>query len=123
MFRLLCLLLAVVLPGTCSPLEIRRVAACSGVVGDINEGDYSRLRCHFNAKETIVGLDLSSDGGSLEEGLRIAKLEPAWLLCGGAVMEGGQRMTSEGRVRTEVHGHIFKIITTTLRRRTQSRRR
>ena len=75
---MLCLFLAVLLPGTCSALEIRRVAACSGVVlrirGDFKEGDYSRFKAHFKRKETIVGLDLSSDGGDLEEGLLIANL-------------------------------------------------
>ena len=78
MFRVLCLSLAVLLPGTCSALEIRRVDACSGVVlrmrGDINQGDYSRFRSHFKRNELIVGLDLSSDGGDLEEGLLIANL-------------------------------------------------
>lgn len=78
MFRVLCLLLAVSLPGTCSALEIRRLAACSGVVlrlrGDFHEGDYSRFRSHFKRNELIVGLDLSSDGGDLEEGLMIANL-------------------------------------------------
>jgi hypothetical protein len=76
--RVLCLLLAMLLPGTSSALEIRRVAACSGVVlrmrGDINEGDYSRFKSHFKRSELIVGLDLSSDGGDLEEGLLIANL-------------------------------------------------
>ena len=79
MVRVLCLLLAVVLPGgPCSALDIRRVTACSGIVlrlrGDIKEGDYSRLKSHFKKKEMIVGLDLSSDGGVLEEGLQIANL-------------------------------------------------
>ena len=76
MLRELCLFLAVVLPGTCSALEIRRVAACSGVAlqlrGDIKEGDYRRLKTYFKRREKIIGFDLSSDGGILEEGLRIA---------------------------------------------------
>jgi hypothetical protein len=67
-----------VLPGTCSALEIRRVLACPGVAlqlrGDIKEGDYLRLKAHFNGKEKIVGFDLSSGGGIVEEGLRIADL-------------------------------------------------
>ena len=75
MVRVLCLLLAVMLPGgPCSALDIRRVTACSGIVlrlrGDIKEGDYSRLKSHFKKKAMIPGLDLSS--GVLEEGLRIA---------------------------------------------------
>jgi hypothetical protein len=78
MVRVLYLFFAILLPGTCSALDIQRLAACSGVVlrlrGDIKEGDYSRLKSHFKKKDMIVGLDLSSDGGSLEEGLRIANL-------------------------------------------------
>src|ERR1700730_17505631 len=78
--RILCLLLSVVLPVTCSALEIRRVQTCSGIVlrlrGDIKEGDFSQLKSHFRVKEAIVGFDLSSDGGVLEEGLRIADLIP-----------------------------------------------
>ncbi|MGJ4946099.1 hypothetical protein ACQR1W_36455 [Bradyrhizobium sp. HKCCYLS1011] len=78
MIKALCLFFAILFPGTCSSLEIRRVAACSGVVlrmrGDIKEGDYSRFRSHFKRNESIVGLDLSSDGGDLEEGLLIADL-------------------------------------------------
>jgi hypothetical protein len=76
--RFLCVLLSVVLPVTCSALEIRRVHTCSGIVlrlrGDIKEGDFAQLKAHFRGKETIVGFDLSSDGGILEEGLRIAHL-------------------------------------------------
>jgi hypothetical protein len=78
MFRVLSLFLALLLPGTCSALEIRRVAACSGVVlrmrGDIKEGDYSLFKSHLRRNHPIVGLDLSSDGGDLEEGLLIASL-------------------------------------------------
>jgi hypothetical protein len=66
------------LPGTFAALEIRHVAACSGVVlqmrGDIHEGDCARFKSHFKRNELIVGLDLSSDGGDLEEGLLIANL-------------------------------------------------
>ncbi len=66
------------LPVTCTALEINRVQVCSGIVlrlrGDIKTGDFSRLRSHFKGKEPIVGFDLSSDGGILEEGLRIAEL-------------------------------------------------
>lgn len=74
--RILCLLLSMVLPVTCTALEIRRVQTCSGIVlqlrGSIKDGDLSRLKSHFRGKDTVVGLDLSSDGGILEEGLRIA---------------------------------------------------
>jgi hypothetical protein len=76
--RIFSLLLSVVPPVTCSALEIRRVQTCSGTIlrlrGDIREGDFSKLKSHFRKKEAIVGFDLSSDGGILEEGLRIADL-------------------------------------------------
>jgi hypothetical protein len=42
--------------------------------GDIKEGDFSQLKSYFRRKETIVGFDLSSDGGIFEESLRIAEL-------------------------------------------------
>lgn len=78
MVRALCLLLALIFSGTCSAFEIRRVAACSGVVlrlrGDFREGDYARLKYQFRRKDAIIGLDLSSDGGDFEEGMRIANL-------------------------------------------------
>lgn len=76
--RILSLMLGVVLPVTCSALEIRRVQTCSGIVlrlrGDIKEGDFSHLKAYFRGKRAIVGFDLSSDGGVLEEGMRIAHL-------------------------------------------------
>jgi hypothetical protein len=57
-------------------MNIQRVRTCSGVVlrlrGDIKEGDYAQLRSHFKGRQTVIGLELSSDGGILEEGLRIA---------------------------------------------------
>ena len=77
MFKLVCLFLALLIPGTCCALEIRRIATYSGIVlrrrGDIQEGDYSRIKSYFR-KAGMVGLDMSSDGGILEEGLRIANL-------------------------------------------------
>jgi len=78
MSRVCCLLLASLLAHACWGADIQRVTACSGVVlrlrGDIKDGDYSRFKAHFARKESIVGLDLSSDGGDLEEGLKIANL-------------------------------------------------
>jgi hypothetical protein len=78
MVRVLCLLLALISSGTCSALEIQRVAACSGVVlrlrGDFKDGDYARFRSQFRKADAIVGLDLSSDGGDLEDGMQIANL-------------------------------------------------
>lgn len=75
---ILCLLFSVTSSVTCSALEIRPIQTYSGIVlrmrGDIREGDYLRLKAQFKGKKTIVGFDLSSDGGDLEEGLRIAEL-------------------------------------------------
>jgi hypothetical protein len=72
------LLLIVVQPITCFSLEIRRVQSCSGPIlrlrGDIKAGDFSQLKSHFRGKEVIIGFDLSSLGGDLEDGLRIANL-------------------------------------------------
>jgi hypothetical protein len=78
MVRVLCLLLAMILSSPGSALEIRRVVACSGVVlrlrGDFKSGDYARFKSYFRKKDGVIGLDLSSDGGELEVGLRIANL-------------------------------------------------
>jgi len=78
MVRVLCLLLGALASGTCSALEIQRVAECSGIIlrvrGDFKDGDYARFKSHFGKKDAIVGLDLSSDGGDLEEGMQIATL-------------------------------------------------
>ncbi len=57
-------------------MEISRVTGCSGDVlrlrGVIERGDYLRLRSYFGERR-IVGLDLGSEGGSLEDGFRIAR--------------------------------------------------
>lgn len=78
MFKVVCLCLALLIPETCSALEIRPIATCSGIIlrlrGDILEGDYSRIKSHFRKAGMIIGLDLSSGGGIFEEGLRIANL-------------------------------------------------
>src|SRR5450631_3785760 len=78
MVRVLCLLLGVLASDACSALEIQRVAECAGVIlrvrGDFKDGDYARFKSHFGKKEAIVGLDLSSDGGDLEEGTQIGTL-------------------------------------------------
>jgi hypothetical protein len=78
MVRVLCLLLAMMLSGACSALEIQRVAACSGVVlrlrGDFRDGDYARFKSQFRKTDVVIGLDLSSAGGDFEEGMQIANL-------------------------------------------------
>jgi hypothetical protein len=78
MIRVFCLLCLLLLSGASSALEIRRVAACSGVVlrlrGDFEDGDYARVRSQFRETDVVIGLDLSSDGGVFEEGVLIANL-------------------------------------------------
>jgi hypothetical protein len=78
MVRGFCLLCLLLLSDACSALEIRRVAACSGVVlrlrGDFEDGDYARVKSQFRETDVVVGLDLSSDGGVFEEGVLIANL-------------------------------------------------
>jgi hypothetical protein len=72
------LLLTTMLSSTCSALEIQRVTACSGIVlrlrGDFGVGDYARFKSQFGQKDAVIGVDLSSTGGDLEEGVQIATL-------------------------------------------------
>ena len=78
MVRVLCLLSVMILSDACSALEIQRVAACSGVVlrlrGVFRDGDYARFKSHFRKEAAVIGLDLSSDGGIVEEAVPIATL-------------------------------------------------
>src|SRR6476646_11042646 len=73
--RMIIRLVALVQPA--SALQIRRVVADSGVVlrlrGDVTAGDYHRLKTILQ-EDSVVGLEISSDGGSLEEGLDIARV-------------------------------------------------
>ncbi len=60
-------------------MEISRIANCNGgdvlkLRGDIKAGDYVKFRSQFGGERRIVGLDLDSPGGSLQEGVRIAML-------------------------------------------------
>jgi hypothetical protein len=76
--RLLPLLLSLASPAPTSAMEMHPMRTCSGIVlrlrGDVEHGDYLRLRSHFRHTAAILGLDVSSYGGDLEEGLRIADL-------------------------------------------------
>lgn len=71
------LALSFLLSLSCSALEIQRVKTCSGMAlrlrGDVREGDFARLKSYFKGREAIIGFDLSSEGGVLEEGHRIAE--------------------------------------------------
>ena len=60
-----------------SAFQIKRVATVSGVVlrlrGDVRIGDYARLKTILQ-NGTFVGLEIRSAGGSLEDGLDIARV-------------------------------------------------
>ncbi|WP_439400258.1 hypothetical protein ACRQ5Q_42610 (plasmid) [Bradyrhizobium sp. PMVTL-01] len=77
-YRGIALLLGLVLSGSATAFDIERTRTCAGVVlrlqGDVLNGDFARLKYQFRGTEPIVGLEISSDGGILEEGLRIADL-------------------------------------------------
>jgi hypothetical protein len=58
-------------------VQVRRVVTDSGVVlklrGDVTTGDYRRLKIVLQ-NGSVVGLDIRSNGGSLEAGLDIARV-------------------------------------------------
>ena len=60
-----------------SAFQIKRVATGAGTVlrlrGDVREGDFGRLKSVLQS-ETVVGLEIRSDGGSLEAGVDIAQV-------------------------------------------------
>ena len=69
------MLVALVQPA--SAVQIKRVGTGSGVVlrlrGDVKAGDYGRLKSILQ-NGAVVGLEIRSGGGSLEEGLDIARV-------------------------------------------------
>jgi hypothetical protein len=76
--RTILIALAIFFASECAGMEISRVASCGGDVlrlrGAVDDGDYVRFRSYFGSERRIVGLDISSEGGSLYEGFRIAYL-------------------------------------------------
>jgi len=66
---------ALLLPA--SAFQIKRVSGGSGTVlslrGDVRDGDYGRLKSILQ-NGSIVGLEIRSDGGSLEDGFDIARI-------------------------------------------------
>jgi hypothetical protein len=60
-----------------SAFQIKRVESDSGTVlrlrGDVKDGDYGRLKSILQ-NGSFVGLEIRSDGGSLEEGFDIARI-------------------------------------------------
>src|SRR5258708_19345534 len=75
--KLVPLLVLIALVQPASAFQIRRVVADSGVVlrlhGDVTAGDYRRLKTILQ-DDSVVGLEITSGGGSLEEGLDIARV-------------------------------------------------
>jgi hypothetical protein len=70
-------LVLVTLAQPAGAFQIKRVTTDSGVVlrlrGDVRAGDYGRLKSTLQ-NGAVVGLEIRSDGGSLEEGLDIARV-------------------------------------------------
>jgi hypothetical protein len=75
--KLVASLVLVALVQPASAVQIRRVVTDSGVVlrlrGDVTAGDYRRLKMVLQ-NGSVVGLEIRSGGGSLEEGLDIARV-------------------------------------------------
>ncbi|PAY03841.1 hypothetical protein CK489_36700 [Bradyrhizobium sp. UFLA03-84] len=69
---------AVLISANCLAMEFSRIPGCSGDVlklsGDIRDGDFVRFRSYLGTERRVVGLHLDSEGGSLDEGFRIAML-------------------------------------------------
>ena len=74
--RLVALLVLIALPHPAGAFRIKRVGTDSGTVlrlrGDVTAGDYRRLK-KLLQNGSVVGLEISSGGGSLEAGLDIAR--------------------------------------------------
>jgi hypothetical protein len=77
MLKLAASLVLVTLVQPAGAFQIKRVATDLGVVlrlrGDVRAGDYRRLESILQ-NGAVVGLEIKSDGGSLEEGFDIARV-------------------------------------------------
>src|SRR5436190_17712770 len=77
MLELFALIVLVALVQPASALQLKRVGTDSGVVlrarGDVRVGDYGRLKSILESG-SVVGLEISSGGGSLEDGFDIARV-------------------------------------------------
>jgi hypothetical protein len=75
--KLVALLVLIALLQPASAFQIKRVGTDSGTVlrlrGDVRDGDYGRLKSILQ-NGSVVGLDIRSGGGSLEDGLEIARV-------------------------------------------------
>jgi len=75
--KLAALLVLIPLLQPASAFKIKRVETVSGLVlklrGDVREGDYGRLKSALQ-NGSVVGLEITSGGGSLEDGVDIARI-------------------------------------------------
>jgi hypothetical protein len=75
--KLVALLVLIALLQPASAFQIKRVGTDSGTVlrlrGDVRDGDYGRLKSILQ-NGSVVGLDIRSGGGSLEDGFEIARV-------------------------------------------------
>jgi hypothetical protein len=75
--KLVALLVPIALLQPASAFQIKRVGTDSGTVlrlrGDVRDGDYGRLKSTLQ-NGSIVGLEIRSGGGSLEDGFDIAQV-------------------------------------------------
>jgi hypothetical protein len=76
-FKLVALLVLIALLQPASAFRIKRVGSDSGTVlrlrGDVRDGDYGRLKSILQSG-SVVGLEIRSGGGSLEDGFEIARV-------------------------------------------------
>ena len=75
--KLITLLALIALDRPAGALQIRRVETGSGTVlilrGDVRHGDYGRLKSVLQ-NGSVIGLEITSGGGSLEDGFDIARV-------------------------------------------------
>ena len=75
--KLITLLALIALDRPAGALQIKRVETDSGTVlilrGDVSNGDYSRLKSALENR-SVIGLEITSGGGSLEDGVDIARV-------------------------------------------------
>jgi hypothetical protein len=75
--RLVAFFVLIALPQSGSAFQIKRVGTDSGTVlrlrGDVRDGDYGRLKSILQ-NGSVVGVEITSGGGSLEDGLDIARV-------------------------------------------------
>jgi hypothetical protein len=76
LLKLVALVASIALVPPAGALRIKRVETGAGTVlrlrGDVKEGDYGRLKSALQSG-SVVGLEITSGGGSLEDGIDIAR--------------------------------------------------